>query len=162
MLAFVGIHGPAWLQNPNFMKPALIIMRMWSTGGTMILFLAALQGVPQELYDSALLDGATGFRKFFYITLPLISPTMLFVMITAINGAFQIFDSAYIMAGATGGAGQSLLFYNLYLYNTAIAQYKMGYASALAWILFFIILVFTLIQMKVSNKWVYYSDDAEG
>lgn len=158
MLALVGIQGPAWLRDPQFTKPALIIMRLWSTGGTMVLFLAALQNVPQDLYDAGAIDGAVGWKKFRYITLPMISPTMLFVMITSINGAFQIFDSAYILSGTggTGGPGRSLLFYNLYLYYTAIKDFRMGYACALAWILFFIIMVFTVLQMKLSDRWVYY------
>ncbi len=158
ILALVGIQGPAWLRDPLFTKPALIIMRLWSSGGTMVLFLAALQNVPQDLYDAGAIDGAVGWKKFRYITLPMISPTMLFVMITSINGAFQIFDSAYILSGTggTGGPGRSLLFYNLYLYYTAIKDFRMGYACALAWILFFIIMVFTVVQMKLSERWVYY------
>lgn len=157
LLGIVSIQGPAWLMDPVWTKPALIIMRLWSTGGTMVLFLAALQNVPQELYDAGMIDGAVGWKKFRYITLPMISPTLLFVMITAINGAFQIFDSAYILGGKTfGGPGKSLLFYNLYLYNTAIKEFRMGYACALAWVLFFIIMTFTIIQMQVSNRWVHY------
>ncbi len=160
MLALINIQGPAWLFDPNWTKPALIIMRMWHVGGTMVLFLAALQNVPEELYDAGEIDGAVGFKRFRYITLPMVSPTMLFVMITAINGAFQIFDSAYIMTnGDMNAAGKSLLFYNLYLYNKAMKEYSMGYACALAWVLFAIILVFTLLQLYVSNKWVYYDDD---
>lgn len=157
-LAILGVQGPAWLFDPNWTKPALVIMRLWNTGGTMVLFLAALQNVPEDLYDAGKIDGAVGWKRFCHITLPMISPTVLFVMITIINGAFQIFDAAYVMttpAGA-GGPGQSLQFYNLYLYNTAIKEFRMGYACALAWILFFIILAFTLLQIKISNKWVYY------
>lgn len=159
-LAMIGIQGPAWLFDPNWTKAALVIMRLWHVGGTMVLFLAALQNVPEDVYDAGKIDGAVGFKRFQYITLPLISPTMLFVMITAINGAFQIFDSAYIMTnGDVNAAGKSLLFYNLYLYNKAMKEYSMGYACSLAWVLFFIILIFTLIQLYVSNKWVYYDDD---
>lgn len=156
-LAFLGVNGPAWLFDPAWTKPALIVMRLWSTGGTMILLLAALQNVPLDLYDAGVIDGVSGFQKFWYITLPMISPTMLFVMITGINGAFQIFDSAYIMsANGTGDPGKSLLFYNLNLYNVAIKEYRMGYACALAWILFVIILLFTLMQLNISRKWVHY------
>lgn len=158
LLAVVGIRGPAWLRDPLFTKPALIIMRLWSTGGTMVLFLAALQNVPQDLYDAGDIDGAVGWKRFRYITLPMISPTMLFVMTTGIIYAFQIFDSAYLLGGSggTGGPGKSLLFYNLYLYYTAIRDFRMGYACALAWILFVIILAFTLTQMKLSERWVHY------
>lgn len=158
LLAIIGIQGPAWLRDPLYTKPALIIMRLWSTGGTMVLFLAALQNVPQDLYDAGDIDGAVGWRRFRHITLPMISPTVLFVMITGINGAFQIFDSAYLLSGTggTGGPGRSLLFYNLNLYYTAIRDFRMGYACALAWVLFFIIMVFTVTQMKLSQRWVYY------
>ena len=158
-IGFFGIRGPSWFFNADATKPALIIMRLWHCGGTIILFLASLQNVPVDLYEAAEIDGATGFRSFFHITLPMISPTMLFIMITGINGAFQIFDSAYIItqnSGSDGGVGKSLLFYNLHLYIKAFREFKMGYASAMAWILFAIIMIFTGIQLYASNRWVYY------
>lgn len=154
-LALIGIKGPAWLYDPVYTKPALIIMRLWSTGGTMILLLAALQGVPQDLYEAGAVDGAVGFRKFFHITLPMISPTLFFIMITGISGAFQVYDSAYIMV-QNGGPGKSLLFYNLHLWYTAFRDQSMGMASAMAWVLFAIIMFFTIIQMVVSKRWVHY------
>ncbi len=154
-LALLGIQGPAWLYDANWTKPALIIMRLWSTGGTMILLLAALQNVPVELYEAGELDGAVGFSKFFHITLPMISPTLFFVMVTGISGAFQVYDSAYIMV-QNGGPGKSLMFYNLYLFNTAFTDQMMGKASAMAWVLFAIIMCFTLVQQIASKKWVYY------
>lgn len=154
-LALLGINGPAWLYDANWTKPAMIIMRLWSTGGTMILLLAALQNVPQELYEAGEIDGAVGVRKFFSITLPMISPTLFFVMVTGISGAFQVYDSAYIMVEG-GGPGKSLMFYNLYLFNTAFKDYAMGKASAMAWILFAIIMFFTVVQQQASKKWVYY------
>lgn len=154
-LAVFGIKGPAWLLDPKWTKPALIIMRCWSVGGTMILLLAALQNVPQDLYEAGELDGAVGFSKFWHITLPMISPTLFFVMVTGFSGAFQVYDSAYILA-ADGGPGKSLMFYNLYLFNTAFTDQSMGKASAMAWILFAVIMVFTVIQQTTSKKWVYY------
>ena len=154
-LALFGIKGPAWLLDPKWTKPALIIMRCWSVGGTMILLLAALQNVPQELYEAGELDGAVGFRRFWHITLPMISPTLFFVMITGFSSAFQIYDSAYILA-PDGGPGKSLMFYNLYLFNTAFSSQMMGKASAMAWVLFAVIMVFTVIQQTASKKWVYY------
>lgn len=159
-LALLGINGPAWLYDANWTKPALIIMRLWSTGGTMILLLAALQNVPVELYEAGEIDGATGWRKFFNITLPMISPTLFFVMVTGISGAFQVYDSAYIMV-ENGGPGKSLMFYNLYLFNTAFTEQSMGKASAMAWILFAIIMCFTVIQHVASKKWVYYDGGTE-
>lgn len=155
MLALVGISGPAWLYDARWTKPALIIMRMWSTGGTMVLLLAALQGVPQDLYEAGAIDGAEGWKKFRYITLPMISPTLFFVMVTGISGAFQVYDSAYIMV-ENGGPDKSLMFYNLYLFNTAFKDQSMGKASAMAWFLFFIIMGFTVFQMVVSKRWVHY------
>lgn len=155
-LALIGISGPAWLYDPMFTKPAMIIMRLWSTGSTVIILLAALQSVPKDLYEAASLDGAMGIKKFFHITLPMISPTLFFVMVTGVSSAFQIFDQAFIMTDGTGGPDKSLLFYNFYLYDTAFEDMLMGKASAMAWILFIIIMFFTLIQTYVSNKWVYY------
>jgi len=154
-LGLFGIKGPAWLLDQNWTKPAMIIMRCWSIGGTMILLLAALQNVPKDLYEAGELDGAVGFSKFWHITLPMISPTLFFVMVTGFSGAFQVYDSAYIIA-SDGGPGKSLLFYNLYLFNTAFSEMKMGKASAMAWVLFAVIMIFTLIQQTASKKWVYY------
>lgn len=156
LLGLFKINGPAWFNDPNWSKPALVIMKLWGVGGSMILFLAALQDVPRTLYEAAEIDGATGFKKFRYITLPMISPTVLFVMITGINGAFQIFDGPFIISNGTGGPANSTLFYNLYLYNKAFLELQMGYASALAWVLFIIIMIFTGIQLYVSKRWVYY------
>ncbi len=154
-LALLGIKGPAWLLDPKWTKPALIIMRCWSVGGTMILLLAALQNVPVDLYEAGELDGAVGFRKFWHITLPMISPTLFFVMVTGFSGAFQVYDSAYILA-QDGGPGKSLMFYNLYLFNTAFTDQSMGKASAMAWVLFAVIMIFTIIQQTASRRWVYY------
>lgn len=157
LLGYVGIQGPDWLSNPKWSKPALVVMKLWGVGGTMLLFLAALKNVPKELYEAAQIDGAGILTQFRHITLPLISPTMFFVLITGINGAFQIFDQAYVMT--KGGPANSTLFYVLYLFNKGFKEFKMGYASALAWILFVIIMIITIIQFKVSKKWVYYEGE---
>jgi multiple sugar transport system permease protein len=155
-LSIFGIHGPAWLYDAQWTKPSLVIMKVWGAGENIIIFLSALQAVPPELYEASAIDGATGFKRFFNITLPMISPTLFFVMVTGISGAFQVFDSAYIMANGTGGPENSLLFYNLNLFNTAMVDQAMGKASAMAWVLFAIIMVFTVVQMYGSKKWVYY------
>lgn len=159
-LRAIGIDGPNWLYNPSTTKPAMLIMSLWGVGGGCIIILAALQSVPQELYEAGLIDGATGWSKFLHITLPLISPTLFFKLITGISGAFQIFDSAYFMA-QNGGPDKSLLFYNLYLFNTAFSDQQMGKACAMAWILFIIIMLFTVIQLILQNKWVYYEGGDE-
>jgi multiple sugar transport system permease protein len=158
MLEIFGVNGPAWMYDPTWTKPSMVLMRVWGVGGTTVMLLAALQAVPQELYEAGAIDGAAGTKKFFNITLPMISPTLFFVIVTGISGAFQIFDAAYIMLNgqSTGGPSNSLLFYNLYLFNTAITDQQMGKASAMAWVLFVIIMLFTVVQMIGSKKWVYY------
>ncbi|MGF7143194.1 ABC-type sugar transport system permease subunit [Anaerotaenia torta] len=160
-LALLGIRGPAWLYDAAWTKPALVLMKIWGVGGSTIILLSALQSVPQELYEASAIDGATGFRKFFHITLPMISPTLFFVMVTGVSGAFQVFDSAYIMMDGKGGPNNSLLFYNVHLFNTAMKDQQMGVASAMAWILFAIIMVFTVIQMIGSRKWVHYEGGSD-
>lgn len=156
-----GIVGPLWLQSEAWAKPALILMSLWGIGGGIIIFLSALQGVPQELYEAAELDGATSVRKFFHITFPMISPAIFFSLIMSIIGSFQVFTQAFVMTssaqpGSEGGPNNATLFFVLYLYKKAFQEFKMGYASALAWILFLVILIFTLIQTRLSKKWVYY------
>jgi len=160
-LAVAGIDGPLWLQSETWSKPALILMSLWGVGGSMIIFLAALQGVPPELYEAAELDGAGHLRSFFHITLPMISPAMFFSLVMSLIGGFQVFTQAFVMTGTTqpgteGGPNNATLFMVLYLYKKAFQDFQMGYASALAWILFFFILVFTLVQKKLGQRWVYY------
>lgn len=160
-LGWFGIEGPLWLQSEAWSKPALIIMSLWGIGGTMIIFLAALQGIPPELYEAADLDGASGPRKFFHITIPMISPAIFFNLIVGVIGSFQVFTQAFVMTGAghpgsEGGPNNSTLFFVLYLYKKAFQDFKMGYASSLAWVLFLVVLVFTLVQWRYSRRWVYY------
>ncbi|MBP1691335.1 MAG: carbohydrate transporter rane protein 1, family [Bacteroidetes bacterium] len=161
LLGWVGIEGPLWLQSESWAKPSLIIMSLWGVGGTMIVFLAALQGIPQELYEAADLDGAGRFRRLIHITLPMISPAMLFNLIIGVIGSFQVFTQAFVMTGTAqpgseGGPNNATLFVVLYLYKKAFQEFRMGYASALAWILFFLILAVTLVQMRLSRRWVHY------
>lgn len=160
-LAMLGISGPLWLQSETWAKPALILMSLWGVGGGMIITLAALQSIPAELYEAAELDGARSWRKLIHITLPLISPALFFNLIMNIIGSFQVFTQAFVMTasaseGSEGGPNNATLFFVLYLYKKAFQQFKMGYASALAWILFLIILVFTAVQFGLSRRWVYY------
>ncbi|MHB0875506.1 MAG: carbohydrate ABC transporter permease [Anaerolineae bacterium] len=154
VLGWFGLKGPLWLQDPAWSKPALILMSLWGIGPQMVIFLAGLQGVPQEMYEAAEVDGASWFRKIRNITVPLITPTIFFNLVMGMIGSFQVFTSAYIMT--SGGPVNSTLFYVLYLYQNAFRFFEMGYASALAWVLFFIILAFTMVQFWISRRWVYY------
>ena len=154
LLAQIGIKGPNWLFDESWVLPAFIIMSLWGIGGPMIVYLAALQGIPQHLYEAAELDGANALAKFWHVTIPMISPVIFFNLIMSIIGSFQTFTTAFIMTG--GGPNNASLFYMLHLYRNAFSYFKMGYASALAWVLFLIILVFTLVIIKTSPAWVYY------
>jgi multiple sugar transport system permease protein len=150
---------PGWLYSEEWSKPALILMSVWGAGGAMLIFLAALQNVPEQLYEAARIDGAGRIAQFRHVTLPQISPAIFFNLVMGLIGTFQVFNSAYIMTGGGGGEGKSLLFYVLYLYNKAFVDFEMGYASALAWVLFVIILAFTLLVIRSGSLWVYYEGE---
>ncbi|MEH7886456.1 sugar ABC transporter permease [Bacillus sp. JJ1609] len=157
MLGWFGIDGPAWLFDPEWTKPALLLMKMWSVGGGMLLYLASLQGVSPQMYEAADIEGATSWQKFFHITLPMISPIIFFDVITSTIGSFQIFQEAYVMTeNGSGGPGNSLLFYNLHMWNNAFEVFNMGYASAMAWLLFIIVMILTVVNMKLGKRWVHY------
>ncbi len=157
-LGWFHIPGPAWLFDPQWTKPALILMKIWSSGGAMLLYLATLQNVPRSLYESAEIDGAGVWGKFKSITLPLITPIIFYDVITSTIGSFQIFQEAYVMTkNGTGGPANSLLFYNLHMWNKAFVAFDMGYAMAMSMILFLIVLVLTFVNLKLAPKWVCYS-----
>ena len=157
--ALIGIKGPAWLTDPNWTKPAIILMHLWGLGGQMLLYLARLQSIPQDYYEAASLDGASGFKKFTKITVPLLSPIIFYNLTIGIIGAFQIFQEGYIFSGdGTGKPAGSLLFYNLHLWNQAFKNFKTGYANAMCWFLFAVVMILTVINQKISNKWVYYEE----
>nr|HRC74308.1 sugar ABC transporter permease [Kouleothrix sp.] len=169
-LALLSIPGPAWFIDPSWTKPGLVVMGLWYIGGNVLIYLAGLKGIPRQLYDAAEIDGAGRWDKLRYITLPMLSPTIFFQVVTGIIGTFQIFTSAYIIVSGYAdntreGPGQSLLFYVLYMYNRAFGRtgqggFQMGYASALAWILMLIILAITLVQLWLARRWVYYENEA--
>ncbi|PTX64960.1 carbohydrate ABC transporter membrane protein 1 (CUT1 family) [Melghirimyces profundicolus] len=160
ILRAFNLPDPAWLLDPMFTKPSLIIMGLLGTGGGALIYLAALQGIPKEMYEAAEIDGANAWSRFRHITLPALSPVTLFQLIMGLIGAFQIFTESFIFAnGATGGPDQSLLFYAVNLYQEAFVNLHMGYASALAWILFVIVMLITLIIFKSSLRWVYYGGE---
>jgi multiple sugar transport system permease protein len=148
-----GIKGPAWLGDPAWAMPAIIIVACWQVGQQMLIFLAGLQSIPVQLYEVAELDGAPWWRRFFGVTLPLLSPIVFFNMVVGIIQSFQVFAKIYIMTG--GGPVNSTEVYVMYLYTRAFTYLEMGYGSALAWLLLVIIMGFTLIQIA-SSRWVYY------
>jgi len=157
LLSQVGIEGPNWLSSKTWAKPAIIFMGLWGAGAGMIIYLAGLQGIPKQLYEAASIDGANWWRKFANITIPMLTPTIFFNMIMSIIVHFQIFTQAYIMT--QGGPADSTLFYVFHLFNHAFRYFNMGYASALAWVLFIIILIATLIQFRLAPKWVHYGGE---
>lgn len=160
-----GIIGPRWLTSPVWTKPSIIVWSLWGLGGSMIIYLAALQGVPEALYEAASIDGAGVMRRFWNITIPMISPTLFFVLVMGIIGSFQVFTPVFLIAGggaygdAPRGPLNSLLFWVVYIYNSAFFYFRMGYASALAWVLFLVLVVMTVIQFSVSRRWVYYEGE---
>lgn len=154
-LSKVGVAGPEWLQNEKTALLALVLMSLWGVGGArMLIFLAGLQGVSETYYEAATLDGASGWQRFRHVTWPLISPVTFFNVIVGLIGAMGVFTNAYIMTG--GGPNNATLFYALYLFRNAFEYFKLGKASAMAWIMFLILLVLTLLQFRLSKKWVHY------
>ena len=154
-----GATGPNWLGNPRYVLPSMILIALWGVGGSSIIYLAGLQNIPQSLYEAATVDGANRIQQFFRLTLPLLSPTIFFQVVLGLIGVFQTFTPAYIAAGANGGPLQSGLFYMLYIYNKGFVTLRMGYASALAWLLTAFILVVTILVLRSSRYWVYYETD---
>ena len=154
LLALIGIRGPAWLGSPLWAKPSLILMQTWLVGAGILIFLAALQDVPRVLYEAAEVDGAGPWRKLINVTIPMVTPAMLFTLLTGLIAAFQVFASAWIMTN--GGPVRATEFYILYLYNNGFKFFKMGYASAMAWVLFILVLVVSVITFRSSARWVYY------
>jgi multiple sugar transport system permease protein len=157
VLALVHLPSPGWLADPKWSKPGLVVMGLWGVGGTMIIFLAGLAGIPYQFYEAAAIDGANRFAQFRHITLPMLTPTIFFNLVIGLIGSFQYFTQVYIMTN--GGPTHSTLFYALYLYQNAFRYLRMGYASAMAWLLFLIILGLTLVIHRTSARWVYYEGE---
>ena len=156
VLSLVGIRGPGWLGSPEWAKPALILMSLWGVGTAVVIYLAALQDVPRELMEAAQLDGANAGQQIWFVTLPMISPVILFTVITGLIGAFQYFTEVHVMTGGSGSPADSTLMMSIYLWQSAFQFFKMGYASAQAWIMFVIVVIFTVILFRVSGRVVYY------
>jgi multiple sugar transport system permease protein len=157
-LALFGIIGPSWISNPNYSLWTLIILSIWQFGSPMIIFLAGLRQIPQDMYEAASLDGASKWRQFWKITLPLLTPVVFFNAIIQTIEAFKSFTPAFIISGGTGNPINSTLFYTLYLYQEAFGFFRMGYASALAWVLLALVALFTAFSFLTSKYWVHYDD----
>ncbi|MGA9350115.1 MAG: sugar ABC transporter permease [Anaerolineae bacterium] len=157
LLSYVGIEGPRWLADPDWALPALLMMSLWGLGRSMVIYLASLKGIPQHLYEAAAIDGAGAWQAFWKITLPMLTPTIFFNLVLSVISTFQTFTSAFV--ATDGGPLDATLFYVLYLFRQAFQYFNMGYASALAWVLFVIIFVFTLLIVRSSGRWVYYEGE---
>jgi multiple sugar transport system permease protein len=155
-LSLFGIHGPSWVSNPDYSLYTLVALSIWQFGSPMIIFLAGLRQLPKDVYEAAEIDGASRRQQFWKITLPLLTPVIFFNVVVQTIDAFKAFTPAFIISGGTGGPIDSTLFYTLYLYQEAFAYFRMGYASALAWILVVIVAAFTAFAFLTSRYWVHY------
>lgn len=151
ILSILHIQGPDWLYDPNWVLPSYLIMAVWGAGGGLLTYLAALKDIPEDLYGAAMIDGANTFQKVRFITVPLMTPIIFYNLVLGIIGAFRKFTDAYVL----GGAGKEGNFYMVYLYEEAFGHYRMGYATALAWVLFAIILLLTFVVNWTKKYWVY-------
>jgi len=152
----LGLQAPIWLQSTAWSKPAIILMSLWGVGHAVVIYLAGLQDIPKQLYEAAELDGARWFSKVRHITIPLLSPAIFFNVVMGLISALQVFALPYVLTDGTGGPARSTTFYTMYLYNSAFRYLRMGYACAMAWILFLIILALTLLVYRMSRKRVHY------
>jgi multiple sugar transport system permease protein len=159
MLLVFGIDGPSWISNPTYSLYTLVALAVWQFGSPMVIFLAGLKQIPQDLYDAAAVDGAGTWRKFISVTLPMLTPIIFFNFIMQLIGSFQAFTPSYIISGGTGGPADSTLFYTLYLYEQGFTNFQMGYASAMAWVLVGIIATATAISFASARYWVHYGDE---
>jgi multiple sugar transport system permease protein len=158
----LGIVGPRWLADPKWVVPSFTLLSLWGFGGGMLIYLSALQGVPTHLYEAATIDGAGRIRRFWHVTLPMISPVILFTFITGVIGSFQVFTQAWVINGGTGAPAYSSMFYVLYLFLNAFRRFRMGTAAAQAWLLFIVILALTILFLWASRRFVYYESDDGG
>jgi multiple sugar transport system permease protein len=159
VLSWVGITGPAWLSDPSWALYAVVIMSLWGVGGGAVIYLAGLQNIPAHLYEAAAIDGAGPLAQFWRVTVPLLTPTIFFLLVMGIINTFQTFTTVYVLTNGTGGPEQSVLFYMLYLYQKAFVDFQMGYASAMAWVGAAIAIVLALLVFKSSPLWVYYESE---
>jgi multiple sugar transport system permease protein len=163
-LGAIGIDGPSWLNDGGWVKNGIVIMMLWSIGGTIIIYFAALRNVPGELYEASKIDGASQWKQFWNITVPMISGALFFTIVINTIASLQLFSEIYTMfygqqQGVSAGSERNALFYVVYLFRNAFEFFKMGYASALAWVLFIVILIITVIQLRLSQRFVYYEGE---
>ena len=160
-LALIGIEGPQWLVDPSWVKPSIVLMTLWGVSGTMVIFLAALKNVPRDLYEVASLDGAGPIRQFFTITVPMISPAIFFNVIVLTIAAMQVFDQAFLLfwRDQSNASPDSSLFYGVYLFQQAFRQFDFGFAAAMAWLLFVLVMIITAFQVRFGNRFVYYEGE---
>jgi multiple sugar transport system permease protein len=157
ILIGLGMKVIPWLSSPALAKPSLVIVRCWTQGTAIVIFLAALQDVPRALYDAALVDGANALQRFWNVTIPMVTPVMLFILLTGLISTFQSFLFPWLLT--QGGPNNATEFYSVYLYRSAFRHFKMGYASALGWLLLLIIVAFTIVLFRTSARWVYYGGE---
>jgi multiple sugar transport system permease protein len=164
LLSSIGVDGPNWFRDPNWAKPALILLALWGMGGTIVIYLSGLQDVPVSLLEAAEIDGASWLQRLWYVTIPMVSPITLFNLIIGVISMFQYFAQAYVFGTAVDTANTALgaplnstLFYSVYLYQNGFTYLKMGYASAMAWVLFIIIMICTLLLLRTSERWTHYA-----
>jgi multiple sugar transport system permease protein len=162
-LGLLGINGPQWLIDPNWVKPSIVLMTLWGVSGTMVIFLAALKNVPRELYEVASLDGAGPVQQFFTVTVPMISSAIFFNVIVLTIAALQVFDQAFLLfwRDQNNASPESSLFYGVYLFQQAFRQFDFGFAAAMAWLLFVIIMIITAVQVRFGNRFVYYEGERD-
>ena len=159
VLGFFGIKGPAWFADPNWAKPGLILLSLWGVGASSLIFLAGLKDIPGELLEAASIDGANAWHRFWRITLPLLTPVILYNLVTGVIASFQVFTSALVIGGTTGRPQESLLMYFVHLYRNAFRYFNMGYASAMAVVLFIVVMTITALIFRSTNSWVFYESE---
>jgi multiple sugar transport system permease protein len=162
-LSLFGITGPDWLHSETWIKPGLVLLSVWAAGGSTVLLLAAMKGIPRELYEAAEVDGAGSIRQFWNITVPQLTPIIFFNLVMGLIAAFQMFSQTYVLApaGQRGGPNYASETMVLYLFDNAFGFYHMGYASAISWLLFLVILVFTILAFRTARRWVFYETEVK-
>ena len=159
ILAYFGVKGPAWFIDPNWAKPGLVLLSLWGVGASSLIFLAGLKDIPGELLEAAAIDGASSWQRFWVITIPLLTPVILYNLVTGLITSFQVFTAAFVIGGTTGKPQESLLMYFVHLYRNAFRYFNMGYASAMAVILFIVVLIITLLVFRSAKIWVFYESE---